>query len=238
MATNASIRKIAVLVKKELWESFGDRSSRRGGVIQAAVLVVGLGFLTPRVDVEGWLAGAPTSIAFFAFIPGVAAASMAADAFAGERERRTLETLLATPVSEAVLLAGKALASIVFGSAVGSLGLVVATTTIRAASGVPFLPSLTQILGALGATLASSSAMAAAAIVVSMLVPVARATQQIISVGTMFVYAVLAVAWGALHLAVTWRNVFLAETVMVVLAIGALGVARALFRRERFFTTS
>jgi ABC-2 type transport system permease protein len=238
MARNTSMRKIAVLVKKELWESFGDRSSRRGGFIQAAVLVVGLGFLTPRADVPGWLTGAPLSIAFFAFIPGVAAASMAADAFAGERERRTLETLLATPVSEAVLLAGKALASIVFGSAVGILGLVAATGTIRSIADVAFLPSLTQILGALGATLASSSAMAAAAIVVSMLVPVARATQQIISVGTMFVYAALAVTWGALHLAVTWRNVFLAEAAMVVLAIGALGIARALFRRERFFTTT
>jgi ABC-2 type transport system permease protein len=230
--------KIVALVKKELWESFGDRSSRRGGVIQAAVLVVGLGFLGPRADVDGWLAGAPLSIALFAFIPGVAAASMAADAFAGERERRTLETLLATPVSEAVLLAGKTLASIVFGGSVGFLGLLAATATVRSMSGAPFVPSLLQIAGALGAAFASSALMAAAAIVVSMLVPVARATQQIISVGTMVVYAALAVAWGALHLAVTWGNFFLAEGAMAAIALAVLGVARALFRRERFFATN
>jgi ABC-2 type transport system permease protein len=230
--------KIAALVKKELWESFGDRSSRRGGIIQAAVLTVGLGFLGPRASVEGWSSSAPLSIALFAFIPGVAAASMAADAFAGERERRTLETLLATPVSEGVLLVGKALASIVLGSSVGVLGLLAATETVRSITGAPFVPSFEQTLGALGAAVASSGLMAAAAIVVSMLVPVARATQQIISVGTMVVYGALAVAWGALHLAVTWRNVYLAEGAMMVLAIGVLGIARALFRRERFFAAS
>jgi ABC-2 type transport system permease protein len=232
------IGKIRALVKKELWESFGDRSSRRGGVIQAAVLVVGLGFLGPRTDVEGWVSGAPLSIAIFAFIPGVAAASMAADAFAGERERRTLETLLSTPVSEGVLLAGKALAAIVLGASVGVLGLLAATATVRSITGSPFVPSLVQTLGALGAALASSALMAAAAIVVSMLVPVARATQQIISVGTMVVYAAIAVAWGALHLAVTWGNFFLAEAAMAAIAIAVLGVARALFRRERFFAQS
>lgn len=229
------MRTIGALVKKELWESFGDRSSRRGGFIQAAVLVVGLGFLGPRADVEGWASGAPLSILFFAFIPGVAAASMAADAFAGERERKTLETLLATPVGEGVLLAGKALAAIALGSVVGLLGLVAATATVRAITDAPFLPSTTQALGAVGAAVASSSLMAAAAIVVSMLVPVARATQQIISVGTMLVYAALAVTWSALHLAVTWGNFFLAEGAMMALALAVLGVARALFRRERFF---
>lgn len=230
-------RTIGALVKKELWESFGDRSSRRGGIVQAAVLVVGLGFLSPRADVQGWTSSAPLSIAFFAFIPGVAAASMAADAFAGERERRTLETLLATPVSEGVLLAGKALASIVFGLAVGVAGLLAAVMVVRTTTATPFVPSVDQVLGALGATLASSSLMAAAAIVVSMLVPVARATQQIISVGTMIVYGALAVTWHALHLAVTWRNFFLAELAMTALAVLVLGIARALFRRERFFVS-
>jgi ABC-2 type transport system permease protein len=230
-----TLGKVAALVKKELWESFGDRTSRRGGVVQAAVLVVGLGFLGPRAGVEAWTTSAPFSIGLFAFIPGVAAASMAADAFAGERERRTLETLLATPVGETVLLAGKALASLAFGAVVGALGLVAATLSVRSMTGTPFLPSATQALGALGATVASSALMAAAAIVVSMLVPVARATQQIISIGTMVVYAALAVTWGALHLAVTWRNVFLAEAAMAALAVAVLGLARALFRRERFF---
>ena len=229
------MRKILALVKKELWESFGDCSSRRGGIVQAVILVVGLGFLGPRADIGGWSSGAPLSIAFFAFIPGVAAASMAADAFAGERERRTLETLLATPVSEGVLLAGKALASIVFGTIVGILGLLAATVSVRAITGTGFVPSLHQVAGALGAALASSSLMAATAIVVSIFVPVARATQQIISVGTMVVYAVLAVTWGALHLAVTWRNFFLAEAAMTALAALVLLMARALFRRERFF---
>ena len=231
------MRKVAALVKKELWESFGDRSSRRGGLIQASVLVVGLGFLGPRADVAGWLGGSPLSVAFFAFIPGVAAASMAADAFAGERERRTLETLLATPVSEVTILAGKALASITFGSIVGLLGLAAATFTVRGITGLPFVPSLAQVAGTLGATVASSSVMSAAAIVVSMLVPVARATQQIISVGTMIVYAILAVLWGVLQLALTWPNVFLAEGAMLALAAVVLGIARVLFRRERFFVS-
>jgi hypothetical protein len=51
------------------------------------------------------------------------------------------------------------------------------------------------------------------------------------------VYAVLAVAWEALHLAVEWKTFFGAEGAMTLLAIGVLGIARAHFRRERFFAS-
>jgi ABC-2 type transport system permease protein len=226
---------LAALVKKELWESFGDRTARRGGIVQAAVLVIGLGFVGPNTKVSTWPSDDPLSVLLFAFIPGVAAASMAADAFAGERERRTLETLLATPVDESVLLLGKALASIVFGTAVGALGLVLAVVTVRGLTGSPFFPTAHEIVGAIGATVGSSAIMAAAAIVVSMLVPVARATQQIISVGSMIVYALLAVLWAVLGLEVTWKNLYLGEGVMLLLGLCTLGLARVIFRRERFF---
>jgi len=44
--------------------------------------------------------------------PAMLAGSLAADAFAGERERRTLETLLATPISDRSLVVDKTIATV------------------------------------------------------------------------------------------------------------------------------
>lgn len=44
---------------------------------------------------------------FFLIIPIVASSVMGSDSFAGERERKTIEALLATPISDSELLLGK-----------------------------------------------------------------------------------------------------------------------------------
>jgi ABC-2 type transport system permease protein len=231
------MRSLKALVKKELLEVVGDPYSRRGGFIQAGILVLVLGVLMPMSAVAAWHAMKPQAILFFALMPGVAAASLAADAFAGERERRTLETLLATPLAERTILAGKALAAILWALFVATVAFVTAAIVVNLASGM-FVPAPVMVLGALGAAGASASVMSSVAIVVSMIIPAARPAQQVASIGSMVLMGCGIAAWKAAGLALVWRNVFLAELIAMLVALVVLMVAHALFQRPRFFKSS
>jgi ABC-2 type transport system permease protein len=54
-------------------------------------------------------------IFYFVMLPSLFVANVVADSFAGERERNTLETLLATPMHESSILVGKVAAVIAYG---------------------------------------------------------------------------------------------------------------------------
>jgi ABC-2 type transport system permease protein len=228
---------IAALVKKELLEIVGDPYSRRGGFIQAGVMTLVLGVLIPASTAALWQAASPAAIAYYALFPGVLAAAIAADAFAGERERRTLETLLATPLAESTILIGKVFAAVIWALTIAVLALVVGTVVVNASAG-PFVPSPLLVLGALGASLASGTFMAATATVVSMLIPAARPAQQVASLGSMVIVGGGFAAWKAMGLALVWTNAFLAEGAVLTAGLVVLGIGRALFRRDRFFKSA
>ena len=98
-----------------------------------------------------------------------------------------------------------------------------------------FLPAPVLVAGALCGALASSALLTGVAILMSMRIPVARSAQQMTSLLSLVVFGGIVAAWAALGLALTWRNVFVAEALVGVLAVAALEAARAAFRRDRFF---
>ncbi len=66
---------------------------------------------------------------FFLIIPVMGSSVIAADSFAGEKERNTLEALLATPLTDSELLLGKILVSFIPGMGVTILGFLLYTAT-------------------------------------------------------------------------------------------------------------
>ena len=66
---------------------------------------------------------------FFLLIPVMASSVIAADSFAGEKERNTLEALLATPLRDSELLLGKILVSFIPSMGVTILGFILYTAT-------------------------------------------------------------------------------------------------------------
>ncbi len=66
---------------------------------------------------------------FFLIIPVMSSSVIAADSFAGEKERNTLEALLATPLTDAELLLGKILVSFIPGMGVTIFGFLLYTAT-------------------------------------------------------------------------------------------------------------
>jgi ABC-2 type transport system permease protein len=228
---------VLVVLQKELREIVGERYSRRGGMVQAIVVVAVMGIFYPYFAPGFWLSASPLAIAYFGFFPGVLAVTVAADAFAGERERKTLETLLATPLGEWPILLGKASAAVVFSLTVTAIAFVCAVTSVNLAAHPPglFLPAPVLVAGALGAALSSATLMTGLAIVMSMRIPVARSAQQMTALLSFVVFGGVAAAWAGLGLAITWPNTFAVEALLAGLALVALSTARALFRRDRFF---
>jgi ABC-2 type transport system permease protein len=90
-------------------------SDNRWKAIAILVTPIALfGILLPIQFREGWLtSGWSLGIAFFT--PLLLIASTITESFAGERERHTLETLLASRLPDRAILFGKLLTSIIFG---------------------------------------------------------------------------------------------------------------------------
>jgi ABC-2 type transport system permease protein len=227
---------LLTVLRKELKELLSERHSRRGVLIQSTLSIGVLGVMMPTTATSMWRDGAPFAVLFFLFMPGMLAATVAADAFAGERERRTLETLLATPLSEGAILAGKVGAAALFGLTVAAIALAVAVATLNLQGhAAPFVPSPILIAGALGGALASTVLVGTLAVIASLFIPVARAAQQTVAVGSMVLGGMVAGIWHALGVPLTWRALFKTESLLLVLGLCGLALARALFRRERFF---
>jgi ABC-type multidrug transport system ATPase subunit len=74
--------------------------------------------------------------------------SLASDTFAGERERRSLETLLCAPIPPLPLFLGKGLAALIPGQILSWLGFAAATALLAIAGSVPS-PGLLAVLGLL-----------------------------------------------------------------------------------------
>lgn len=105
--------------------------------------------LSPR---QVWVVYATTYMfaPMFLIVPILVTSGIAADSFAGERERRTLEALLYTPLSDAELLAGKVAGALVPALLVAGLGFLVYTVVVNAAGwpvmGRLFFPPLSWVI--------------------------------------------------------------------------------------------
>jgi len=68
---------------------------------------------------------------FFLIIPVMSSSVIAADSFAGEKERNTLEALLATPITDSELLLGKIFVSFIPGMGVTIIGFILYVLTVN-----------------------------------------------------------------------------------------------------------
>jgi ABC-2 type transport system permease protein len=222
----------ATVARKELIELFGNRHSARGPLVQGAILVALAGVFFPASD-PSFLHGGSTIATFYLIFPGVLAASVGADAFAGERERKTLETLLATPLSDRAVFGGKAAAAMSFALGAATIALVASMVTVAVRGGAP-LPiehAVTLLITAAGSAALATSI----AIFVSMRVAVARSAQQIASISTMVVGVVTLGVASRLGFPLGWATLPQIAFGLIVVGIIALRAAAATFRRDRMF---
>ena len=121
---------------------------------------------------------------FFLIIPLMASSVLASDSFAGEKERKTIEALLATPISDSELFLGKTMVSFVPAMAVTTLAFVLYSVIVNAISfsvfgGRMLLPNLVWMLLIFGVAPTIALAGIGLTVIISARVKGAREAQQI-----------------------------------------------------------
>lgn len=232
--------------------SGGGGTGGRGRGVIGVLLIVGIASILWPLQMGRALFTSPAPVVVDGmFLPLMILISIVADSFAGERERHTLETLLASRLSDRAILFGKLGAAIAYGLAGGLIGAlvqaVVANLSQKNASvgaGLAFYPvgSLVAIvvLGLLVSLLVSS---------VGCLVSLRAATTRQAQLNLTFGYLALifapfiivqllpkqaqAAIVGALNAAGPTQLFLIFAGVLLVVAVVLLLIAMARFQRTR-----
>jgi ABC-2 type transport system permease protein len=89
-------------------------SGERSNLLQPLLLSAILGIVLPLSFTQHWLNLEPAPVLIILYAPFLFITSFIGDAIAGERERHTLETLLASRISDRAILLGKLLMAVGF----------------------------------------------------------------------------------------------------------------------------
>ena len=237
---------IATIVWKESKE-FIQGSSRGSSVSRLLFPIALAGILLPWRSGRGYVTGTTALIGLLWILPMVAV-SLTVDSIAGERERHTLESLLATRLSDQAVLFGKLAASVVYawGMMLTSLVVGLITVNLRQRPGAPLL----LFTPAYAATLVLVSFLGAI-LVCGLAVLVSVRASTVRQAAQTFVYGstgiIVGSVFGARALPLSWRLMIgriligpysmqaelVAGLIFVALDLAVLAAARHRFQRAR-----
>jgi ABC-2 type transport system permease protein len=192
---------------KELLAQRGNFSLRGGGLSLLFILLV-FSIILPLQFGRGWIES-PFLLFFVGWMSFVLVANAVTDAFAGERERHTLETLFASRLPDKAILLGKICAVISYAVASILVILVLQLVTLNiayAGSGLLLYPAPIG-LGSLVLSLLSAGLAANIGMLISSRATSVRQAQQMMSVIYMLVPFVL--GYGVQLLPASWSSYFL-----------------------------
>jgi ABC-2 type transport system permease protein len=162
---------------------------------QGLLLFLGaFGVVLPLMNGREWITSPVMAVAW-AWVPMFLVMTIIADAFAGERERHTLETLLATRLSEASILFGKMGAAIGYSAAMCAASMIAGLIVINIAYPGPLALYRAQTVFAMAAFGAVGSIFVAAlGSMISLRAPTVRQAQQ--TLGGMIVVVFMVPIWA------------------------------------------
>lgn len=116
---------ITTVMTKEWREFFSSGGDRRSGLVVLFIIAAILGVYLPFRMGQAWITSPFMVLSYSIYLPLILVINTIADSIAGERERHTLETLLASRLSDRAIILGK------LGAVVGySLGFTIITALI------------------------------------------------------------------------------------------------------------
>lgn len=180
---------IMTIIWKEFRELLIQRSGLRGGWIGLLILVGVFGIVFPLQSGSEWLTS-PTTILMWSWVPFILVNSIVADSFAGERERHTLETLLASRLSDKAILIGKICSAIAYGWGITLVGVITGIITINVSNWTG-MPQFFSPLNGLAIFLLSfliSWLAAGLGVLVSLRAASVRQAQQTLSFAFLFLF--------------------------------------------------
>ena len=173
------IRDIWTVVWKE-WREFRDQllSFRRGG-LSALILALILGVVAPVQLGPEWVQSR-IIVAYWPFLAATMVSSLIADSVAGERERHTLETLLASRLSDSAILIGKIVAAVLYGLGFAVANLVIGLVAVNIAHRErgPILFEAQRFVATIVLTILASLLMAGIGVFISLRASTVKQAQQ------------------------------------------------------------
>jgi ABC-2 type transport system permease protein len=236
---------ITTVMTKEWREFFVSGGSRRTGLIFLLIIVAIFGFYLPYRAGEVLIAS-PWIVVLYAFVlPVILMTNIIADVIAGERERHTLETLLASRLSDRAIILGK------LGAAVGfSLGLAVIAALVGMVAanlqgnGSFQFYSVGVFVSIVAFALLVSLLYAGFGVLVSLRAATVRQAQLTMGVAMIVIYLLPILIYGTLSDATrqqflnwismaNWTTVILIAAAMIVVDLIVVAVVIGRFQRSR-----
>jgi ABC-2 type transport system permease protein len=178
---------------------------------------------------------------FFLIIPIMASSVIASDSFAGEKERKTIEALLATPLSDSELLMGKILVSFAPAISVTVVSFLVYTVVVDLLTfndyGWLLLPTVSWLLMIFGMAPAIALLGIGVSVIISAKVKGFREAQQI---SALLVLPVLALLFGQATGSLILGPLVVSGLTIAILLLDLLvfRVSLRLFNREEIIVNS
>lgn len=237
------LQDISTVVWKEAREFMRIGGGKRGAVFRLLLSVGLLGVLWPWLLGMEFITSALPAV-FSAMTAAMYVSALVPDTFPGERERHTLETLLATRLPDGAILFGKIGAVMLYGMGTSMFMLLVgwATVNLKLRAGLLFY-EMRIVLAAIVFTLLAAGFMAAIGTVVALRSATVKQAQQVLTTGIMILFimpAILAEAWPR---AFAWlvsqlsgrdaRTTFAIAVTMLIVQVVLFVTARRMFKRSR-----
>jgi ABC-2 type transport system permease protein len=242
------IQDISAVMWKEYRESFAKRGLR-SFIPLVVVPIILLGIFLPWQMGTAWLYS-PLTMLMWAWLPAFLVVSIVADSFAGERERHTLETLLASRLPDRAILLGKIGVSVVYSWGITLAGMAVALLTVNVlhGNGSLLMYSADTILVGVTFSLLVATLVTTGGCLISLRAATVRQAQQTISL--LFMVPWFGILFGVQLLPQEWTIgltgyvsgigvvgiLGLAEGAILLLNAGLLGAAMARFKRAKLIT--
>lgn len=176
-----------------IWKEWKDSLFQGGwkAWVRPGIYIVIMGVVWPAQGKLAWMTLSPIQMVVILFFAFFVVINIIADSIAGERERHTLETLLASRMPDRAILLGKVAIVVLYGWGVMVIGLFLGAGVSNVTHGqgnFVFYPTdmllFTLVLGLLVAALGAS-----AGVLLSLRISTVRQVQQALSIGTIVLAA-------------------------------------------------
>jgi ABC-2 type transport system permease protein len=183
------IADILTVTLKELREIFTIGDVRGRSKFSLLVLIVIFGVIIPLQSGRDWVTSA-ANVMVWIWMPFLWVSGVVADLFAGERERHTLEPLLATRLPDRAILFGKLLAALAYGFILTWIIMLAGIVTVNisaSGNGLLFYP-VEVTLAALVFSVLISGLSASIGVLVSLRASSTRQAQQTMLAGMLLLF--------------------------------------------------
>lgn len=238
------------VTQKEMRELLANRSSSPLSLLMISSVILFLGIILPLQAGPAWL-DQPWLLSLWAWFPVLIVAMTVIDSVAGERERHTLETLLASRLSDRAILLGKVGAAVLYGWGIMLVTIIVSILAINIvyARDTLLLYRPLLLLGGGLLSLLASTLAASIAVLISLRTESVRRAQLTVLlllilavvlqfVGTPFVRDAAPESWHSFFLVTAtllerFEFFAVATIFLLVLNVALLALATSWFRRDR-----